>query len=124
MEMFIGGAYQGQKEYAEEKYPHISWVEGNTCSKEDLFLAEGVLDFHNFIKKAIEKGEVLEGLAEEMIEKNPHIILVLDEVGYGVVPMDAIEREYRESVGRICIKLAEFAEHVHRVVCGIGMVIK
>ena len=49
---------------------------------------------------------------------------VSDEVGYGVVPVDAFRRAYREAVGRTCTKLASFSRKVTRVVCGIGTVIK
>ena len=52
------------------------------------------------------------------------IILVSDEVGYGVVPVDAFDRAYRERVGRICTELAAFSQKVTRVICGAGMVIK
>ena len=31
--------------------------------------------------------------------KNPDITIVMDEIGYGVVPMSAEDREYRELVG-------------------------
>ena len=34
------------------------------------------------------------------------------------------DREYREAVGRLCCSLAREAVEVHRVVCGIGTVIK
>ena len=38
--------------------------------------------------------------------------------------MDKIERTYREQVGRTCTKLAKFSTQVHRVICGIGTIIK
>ena len=31
---------------------------------------------------------------------------VSEEVGYGIVPADAFERQYREAVGRVCTELA------------------
>ena len=62
--------------------------------------------------------------ADLMIRVNPDVILVSDEVGYGVVPIDAFDRAYREAVGRICTKLAGYSHRVTRVVCGIGTVIK
>ena len=78
----------------------------------------------DFIKKEMEEGSSVEALAEELIRKNPEVILVSDEVGYGVVPVDAFQRAYREAVGRTCTKLASFSRKVTRVVCGIGTVIK
>lgn len=46
------------------------------------------------------------------------------EVGSGVIPMDAKEREWREATGRLCCMLAERAEAVVRVVSGIPIALK
>ena len=69
-------------------------------------------------------GKDVSSLAGKLIRENPNIILVTDEVGYGVVPVDAFDRAYREAVGRVCTELAAFSTRVTRVVCGIGTVIK
>ena len=87
-------------------------------SPEKSFSAQGVVGFHDFIKKEMEAGSSVADLAEELIRKNPEVILVSDEVGYGVVPTDAFQRAYREAVGRVC-KLASLRQSVTRVVCGI-----
>ena len=124
MEMIIGGAFQGKSAYAKEKFPDICWKNGGKVEKEELMNAQGVLDFQEFIKKELKAGKNLDQLAEELEEKNPDIILVSQEVGYGVVPIDAFDRKYREAVGRICTSLASKSSKVTRVVCGIGTVIK
>lgn len=124
MEMVIGGAFQGKASYAEKMYPEISWVNGKEISREELFSAGGVIGFHEFIKKEMEAGISVTDLAEELIRKNPEVILVSDEVGYGVVPVDSFQRAYREAVGRVCTQLASGSRKVTRVVCGIGTVIK
>ena len=65
------------------------------------------------------------GLAEEAMQKGIRTLWsVSQEVGYGVVPMDAFDRKYREAVGRVCTGLASKSKKVTRVVCGIGTVIK
>ena len=46
------------------------------------------------------------------------------EIGYGVVPMDKGDREWRETVGRTCCYIAKKADEVVRVVCGVGNRIK
>ena len=33
------------------------------------------------------------------MQKNPDIVLVSNELGYGVVPIDAFDRNYRETTG-------------------------
>lgn len=50
--------------------------------------------------------------------------VICDEVGCGVIPLDAGDRAWREAVGRLCCDLAERATAVVRVCCGIPQVIK
>ena len=51
-------------------------------------------------------------------------VVVCREVGCGVIPMDAQERNWREAVGRLCCALAAQAEAVYRVSCGLGIRLK
>lgn len=91
-----------------------------SLQKRNFWKQEGVLGFHQYIRKCLKSGEDLSGLAEKLAEKNPGVILVSEEVGYGIVPADAFERQYREAVGRVCTELAGKSSRVTRVVCGIG----
>ena len=64
--------------------------------------------------------------AESMayLEKHPDTVIICDEVGNGIVPLDSFEREYRERLGRLLCEIAAKAERVERIVCGIGQRIK
>ena len=124
MEMIIGGAYQGKTDYAKEKYPELGWIDGAYAAEDDLMIAQGVYNFHEYIREELKRcGDVSE-LAERLISQNPKLVIVSQEVGYGVVPVDAFDRKYIEAVGRVCTKLAAYSQKVTRVVCGIGTVIK
>lgn len=61
---------------------------------------------------------------EALLRANPEIVLICDEVGCGVVPMDPDQRARREAVGRLCCRLAARAERVERIFCGLSMVLK
>lgn len=124
MKMIIGGAFQGKAAFAEKKYPEIEWVNGADADWNSIQNAKGVVNFHEFIRNEMQKKKDVSGLADQLISCNPDVVLVSDEVGYGVVPIDAFDRAYREAVGRICTKLAAYSSDVTRVVCGIGTVIK
>ncbi len=124
MEMIIGGAYQGKEKYARKSFPDVTWKKGAELTEEELYQAEGVLDFQDYIRKCLKEGRDLSGLAEELSERNPGLVLTSMEVGYGIVPADAFDRQYREAVGRICTALADKSSRVTRVVCGIGTVLK
>lgn len=127
MKMVIGGACQGKTEYAENLYGKTEWCDGNDCDLEAIFFCDGILHFHAYVKRWMKENEnrdAITDLAEKLIRENPEIIIVTDEIGYGLVPIDAFDRVYRENVGRICTKLAAVSERVDRVVCGIGVRIK
>ena len=68
-----------------------------------------------------EKAVTLEALADELASKE---IVIADEIGCGLVPLDASEREKRERAGRLACMLAERADKVIRVVCGCPQVLK
>lgn len=64
------------------------------------------------------------GWASALLEGKRDRIIVTDEIGYGIVPIEKQERLYREMTGRLCCILAKEAEEVWRVCCGIGQRIK
>ena len=51
-------------------------------------------------------------------------VVVCNEVGSGVIPVERRAREGREAAGRLCILLAQHATRVVRLVCGIPIIIK
>ena len=51
-------------------------------------------------------------------------VVVCCEVGMGVVPLDPGERAWQELVGRTCCVVAQHADEVVRMVCGIPVRIK
>lgn len=108
MKLYIGGAYQGQSELARAENPGAAIME----------------DFHEAVREAILRGEDARAFAEAVCARSPDAVIVANEVGAGVVPMLAEERAYREAVGRALCAVAQAAQQVTRVVCGIGVRIK
>lgn len=51
-------------------------------------------------------------------------VVIACELGGGVVPIDADQREQREKAGRLACLLAQRADCVVRVCCGIPQVLK
>lgn len=126
MKLVIGGAFQGKKAYARETF-HIEegdWADGAVCERDAVFEAGLVLHFHEYIRRFLGEPEFLEALPATLLDRNPRVVLIINELGCGVVPVDAFDREYRERAGRLCCALAREAKQVHRVLCGIGTVIK
>ena len=120
MKFITGGAYQGKLEYAKKLYPGAEWADGAGCSLKELLSCGAVDHFHLFVRRWLQEGKTPQELIRAILDKNRDLIIVCDEIGCGLVPTDAFEREYRESVGRICTQLVEYADEVYRVTCGIG----
>ncbi len=51
-------------------------------------------------------------------------IILFTETGSGLVPLEAEERRVRESAGRLAVLLAQQADEVYRVVCGLSTQLK
>lgn len=129
MKLIIGGYAQGKLNYAVTKYnveeDHV--FESVLPSSEEAEKLEGsviVSSLHKWIKKRIKEGGRPEEEISAFVKKYANVIIICDEIGNGIVPMDPFERVYRERTGRILVKLAKDAEEVERVVCGIAQKIK
>lgn len=130
MKLVIGGAFQGKLDWAKRIYGlREGWADGSLCGLEEIWSCPGMFHFHEYVLRAMEQGMLQseqegEAFARRLLERNPGLILVTNELGYGIVPTDAFDRRFREMTGRICTGLAAEAEEVVRVVCGLGVKLK
>lgn len=124
MILVTGGCFQGKTAYACEIFgiSREEAADGMVCAPEDIYRVKLLYHFHEYIRRMMQTGQ--EFSMERLLRENPGIVLVTNELGYGVVPIDKFDREYREKTGRVCCEIAKRAKEVHRVVCGLGTVIK
>ena len=116
MILLIGGAGQGKLAYALDKTglgeADVAW---DPVSARTRPIFAGLADWV--------RAHPGEGLGD-LLEANPDVVILCDEVGCGVVPVDPSERAWREEVGRLCCALARKAGRVERIFCGLSMVLK
>lgn len=132
MKLVIGGRAQGKLNYVlqhmtDENYQIYDGVfpdEGElfNLSKKNEWLI--VNHFHNWVNKELKENRNPEEELEAFLKKGVRFVIISDEIGNGIVPVDAFERDYRERTGRMLITLASQADEVVRVLCGIGQKIK
>ena len=127
MKLVIGGYAQGKLDYVLIKY-HLQrdtvWdgiLPDNTKMQKESVI---INHFHRWVKSRILDGGCPEEEVWSFLGGCENCIVICDEVGNGIVPAEPFEREYRERVGRILVRLAARAEEVERVICGIGQKIK
>lgn len=132
MKLVIGGRAQGKLNYVLENMAGTSYkvYEGVLPDKEEIHAAKAngniliVNHFHNWVNKELREGKNPEEELKAFVANDMDCIIISDEVGNGIVPIDAFERDYRERTGRMLITLANEADEVVRVLCGIGQKIK
>lgn len=140
MDLYIGGFAQGKRRYVLNRLglteqeaadgaaladSHVPAIQPEQEEIQLLPAGTKVLDhFHEWFRSRLAAGGNPEEEAALLLERLPRLIVISDEVGNGIVPLKAEEREYRERLGRCLCVLAERAEHVERIICGIGQQIK
>ena len=126
MYLIVGGAYQGKKQFVCEKF-HIlkeDMLDGRTCSFEEIKKAKALHHLQDYIRRMILEDMDPMAFLKNCSLENSEILFLCNEMGSGLVPVDAFDRRYRELVGRIQCELAKQAKAVYRVYCGIGVQIK
>lgn len=124
MVLVIGGMGQGKLSYALERLGDVPVADGAVCSIEEAYTKPVLYRFHLLVRRLLAEEKSVETVLADLLQQNPAVTVICDEIGCGIVPMEPFERIYREAVGRSCCALAAGSEQVVRVVCGIGQTIK
>ena len=131
MILIIGGFAQGKLHYVKQRYVHcedgreVTVLDGTLELPTETGAGQVIVNhLHRYIREQLQQGTDPEVMIENFGKEHPDCILICDEIGNGIVPMEAEERIYRERTGRILEQLAAQADEVVRVVCGIGQKIK
>lgn len=125
MVLVTGGAFQGKREIAGKLAGNLSGsVEGKDADLTMLCQASVILHLEDWIEGELRSGRDPYLGVERLIAENKKAVITLTELGCGIVPVDAFDRNFREITGRIGCRLAEHAEAVYRVICGVPSRIK
>ena len=97
IEFVIGGTAQGKLKYVLDK---------NNLTKEDVCNGEEcdynninkrvLYNFHLLCRRLLKDNINILSFVEALLEKNNDIIIISDEIGCGIVPLDKEERIWRE----------------------------
>lgn len=89
-----------------------------------LFLDGRSYPEHGLVTPPAAFTEEIDALLSALPTLPGHVILVSNEIGFGVVPMGAITRFYVDELGRLNQKLAAAADRVRLLVAGIPISVK
>ncbi len=151
MEIYVGSADQGKLRYVLEKkgcgmecvVDGADFLSGSDVekliterlqdtkkAKKEEAAGEGgtppviINHFQDFIANFSENPDSLYEYLDRLIQNGSDLVIICRQVGGGVVPVGRYERNLRELVGRGMCRLVSGAEHVERIVCGLGQVLK
>lgn len=141
----IGGAFQGKREFAEERFRFgeragsetegcdaggtpFSWQDGTDSSWEEFCRAGFCCHLEAMVRRRMEEAGIEafsgEAFLEELFSFGRKKVILTDEISSGIVPMEPFERAWREEAGRISCRIAAQAEEVWRVFAGVGQRLK
>ena len=63
-------------------------------------------------------------LADAILDQNSSVVLVTNEVGLGIVPDNALAREFRDHAGRLNQAMAALADRVFFLAAGLPLTLK
>lgn len=153
MELYIGGFAQGKLEYVQNKKAEeaTSIVMVIDCAQSDYQKTLQSIDnkiknenadvnnianvndiviinhLHMWVKDLLREGmeeSEVQSTILSWVSTHPNTILICDELGNGIVPLEKMDRIWREQTGRLMIELAGQAERVERILCGLGQRLK
>lgn len=107
-----GGAAQGKLAWA---LNHSGYDETAVTAGPDT-PAPILRNLEEAVRACLERGENPETLLPGLLERE---YVLCREVGCGLVPMNPEDRAWREAVGRLSCRLAEEAQGVVRLWCGL-----
>ncbi len=122
MVLIVGGKAQGKLDYVKRV---LGAAPEEIARDADAARTARVFDgCTRWVRMCLQAGEDPDARMDALLEENPNLVLIFDEVGCGVVPMEREERLWREKVGRMTCRLARRAVRVERVLCGLPMTLK
>ncbi len=108
-----------------EEPVNVTEVLKNIDDKYDVILFECLTTYlGNLYYYQLDVQERIDRLVDVLTNIKCEVIIVTNEVGWGIIPENPTARQYAEMLGKTNTRLAKLAKEVYLVVSGIGVRIK
>ncbi|MDO4188001.1 MAG: bifunctional adenosylcobinamide kinase/adenosylcobinamide-phosphate guanylyltransferase [Lachnospiraceae bacterium] len=136
MILITGGKYQGKLRralemgrYSEEDYFDFNKVNSPEYVNRQINYADKKVwyNIQEYIRILAYQGTEalqIESMIKKLVDKHNPEVLIIAEVGSGVIPVNKADNDFREATGRVSVYFAEEAEEVYRIVCGMKVQLK
>ena len=124
MKLIIGGAYQGKRDFAKSAFA-LTEEDIFTCHGEEIdFRAPCIDKIEEFTYACVKAGKDPVTLFRQHEDEWKDAVLICQDIFCGVVPVDALLRQWRQETGQLCQYLTKNADSVSRIFCGLEQKLK
>lgn len=125
MILIFGGVYQGKLDFALKQF-NLTENDVYRCTENSGFpdSKKIIYEIDKWILSLIKNNINIEKTVQEFINKNRDAIIISNDISCGIVPVDPVQRKWREAVGRTLAVLSGISDEVFRLFCGIPAKIK
>ena len=116
MILVTGGFAAGKRSYTREA---LGYKDIQMAGAGEIWQSDAIRVVYD--AQELAQAEPRQEILDDLCRKD---VVITCEVGAGIVPIDRDERLYREAAGRLNVLLAQRADKVIRVVCGLPQVLK
>ena len=126
MILIFGGAYQGKLDYALKRF---NWTENDVyrCDDGNISNPAGkkiIYEIDKWFLALIKNNLDIEAALNKFINENMDAVVICNDISCGVVPVEKLQRAWREATGRSLAVLSGLASEAIRLFCGIPSKIK
>ena len=102
MIMITGGAFQGKTDYAKKRFGFSDddILNGESCELDTIFNAKCIRDYQLIVKRLLAENSDPEAFTKQLCKENPNAVVIINEIGSGIIPLEKNERIWREKTGR------------------------
>ncbi len=123
MIVITGGVFQHKLDFIYNKFS-LSYKDVCFAGKSDENGKKVIYKFNYFIDKWLKSERDVENETKEFIQNHKNFIIVIDQNGCGITPIDINDIVLREETGKAGCILAKNADEVYDVRFGLGIKIK
>ncbi|MDR1375988.1 MAG: bifunctional adenosylcobinamide kinase/adenosylcobinamide-phosphate guanylyltransferase [Synergistaceae bacterium] len=125
MHLIIGGKYMGKLRYAKRLYGEdVPICDLADAMPEAMFAARVVVNLQDGVRHMLKLGEAARDFFALNFFRLEDKVLIGDEIGSGIVPLDPFERLWRDETGFLYQMLAARAALVDRIWAGLPFRLK
>lgn len=126
MHIIFGGAFNGKRQYVKEQPAAraLPWHEQDLPSPGEPAVIAGLEKWIYHQLERCEPEENIVAAIKRVAESPGERIWILTDISRGIVPLDPLERKWRDATGRTYQYLFGAAEKITRIWYGIPQTIK